>query len=41
MLADLVILDRDPYDTPPDELDGIEVLATMVGGQWVHAGPPL
>jgi predicted amidohydrolase YtcJ len=39
-LADLVVLDRDPVTTPPDELDEITVVATMVGGRWVHNPPP-
>ena len=39
-LADLVVLDRDPLATPPDELAGIGVVATMVGGRWVHNPPP-
>jgi predicted amidohydrolase YtcJ len=34
-LADLVVLDRDPFD----DLDA-EVVATMVGGRWVHNAPP-
>jgi predicted amidohydrolase YtcJ len=34
-LADLVVLDRDPWD----DLDA-EVVATMVGGRWVHSPPP-
>jgi predicted amidohydrolase YtcJ len=38
--ADLVVLDRDPFETPPDELASIEVVATMVGGRWVHGRPP-
>ncbi|MGI9186665.1 MAG: amidohydrolase [Gaiellales bacterium] len=38
--ADLVVLDRDPFDTPADELGSIEVVATMVGGRWVHGRPP-
>jgi hypothetical protein len=25
---------------PPDELDSLEVVATMVGGRWVHNPPP-
>jgi len=41
MLADLVVLERDPYRTPPHELDEIEVSATMVGGRWVHRAPSL
>jgi predicted amidohydrolase YtcJ len=39
-LADLVVLDRDPFDVAPEELPSIEVVATMVGGRWVHNAPP-
>jgi predicted amidohydrolase YtcJ len=39
-LADLVVLSRDPFDCPADELATIEVVATMVGGRWVHNPPP-
>ena len=39
-LADLVVLSRDPLDCPPDELETVEVVATMVGGRWVHRPPP-
>jgi predicted amidohydrolase YtcJ len=39
-LADLVVLNRDPVTCPPDELESIEVVATMVGGRWVHNPPP-
>jgi hypothetical protein len=39
-LADLVVLDRDPVSCPADELPEIEVVATMVGGRWVHRPPP-
>ncbi len=39
-LADLVVLDRDPVTTPPEELHEITVVATMVGGRWVHNPPP-
>jgi predicted amidohydrolase YtcJ len=39
-LADLVILSRDPLDCEPHELASIEVVATMVGGRWVHNPPP-
>jgi predicted amidohydrolase YtcJ len=35
-LADCVVLDRDPWTTPPDELAEIRTVATMVGGRWVH-----
>jgi predicted amidohydrolase YtcJ len=39
-LADLVVLSRDPVDCPADELESVEVVATMVGGRWVHNPPP-
>jgi predicted amidohydrolase YtcJ len=39
-LADLVVLSRDPLAGPPDELQSVEVVATMVGGRWVHNPPP-
>jgi predicted amidohydrolase YtcJ len=35
-LADLVVLNRDPYTCSREELGGIEVLATMVGGSWTY-----
>ena len=35
-LADLVVLDRDPFQVPPEELKGIQVLMTMVGGEIVY-----
>ncbi|HYN91807.1 MAG TPA: amidohydrolase [Thermoleophilaceae bacterium] len=34
MLADLVVLDRDPLTCPPEELPEVRVVATMVGGRW-------
>ncbi|MBM3679077.1 MAG: amidohydrolase, partial [Actinobacteria bacterium] len=39
-LADLVVLDRDPLAIPPEELEAVSVVATMVGGRWVHNPPP-
>jgi predicted amidohydrolase YtcJ len=39
-LADLVVLTRDPLECPADELETVEVVATMVGGRWVHHPPP-
>ena len=39
-LADLVVLDRDPVTCEPEELRELEVVATMVGGRWVHNPPP-
>src|SRR5262249_15143436 len=41
MLADLVVLDRDPLACPPSELDSIEVVATMLAGRWVHGAQRL
>jgi predicted amidohydrolase YtcJ len=38
--ADLVVLDRDPVESPPDELPEVQVVATMLGGTWVHNPPP-
>ncbi len=38
--ADLVVLDRDPFAVEPEELPKLEVVATMVGGRWVHNPPP-
>ena len=38
--ADLVVLERDPVACPPDEISRIGVVATMVGGRWVHGRPP-
>jgi predicted amidohydrolase YtcJ len=39
-LADLVVLDRDPLTCEAGELAEIGVVATMVGGRWVHNPPP-
>jgi predicted amidohydrolase YtcJ len=39
-LADLVVLDRDPFALEPEELPSLEVVATMLGGRWVHNPPP-
>jgi predicted amidohydrolase YtcJ len=39
-LADLVVLDRDPLAIPVDELPEVQIVATMVGGRWVHYPPP-
>jgi predicted amidohydrolase YtcJ len=36
MLADLVVLDRDPLSCAPEELPELRVLATMVGGRWTY-----
>ncbi|MES1246604.1 MAG: amidohydrolase [Actinomycetota bacterium] len=39
--ADLVVLDRDPFALDdPEELRNVQVVATMVGGRWVHNPPP-
>jgi predicted amidohydrolase YtcJ len=39
-LADLVVLSRDLVECPADELESVEVVATMVGGRWAHNPPP-
>jgi predicted amidohydrolase YtcJ len=39
-LADLVVLDRDPFACEPAELPDVNVVATMVAGRWVHNPPP-
>jgi predicted amidohydrolase YtcJ len=39
-LADLVVLDRDPFAIPAEELTDVQVVATMVGGRWTHNPPP-
>ena len=41
MLADLVVLDGDPLSCTADELERIGVVATMVGGRWVHGAERL
>jgi hypothetical protein len=38
--ADLTVLDGDPVTGPPEEIGRIGVVATMVGGRWVHGRPP-
>ena len=32
--------DRDPVAIPPEELAEVQVVATMLGGRWVHNPPP-
>ncbi len=39
-LADLVVLDRDPFEVAPGELPPVSVVATMLGGRWTHNPPP-
>ena len=38
-LADLVVLDRDPFEGPPDEIASAAVELTYVGGERVYAAP--
>jgi len=40
-LADLAVLDRDPFDPAAGPLGGVRVLATLVEGEPVHADPAL
>ncbi len=35
-LADLVVLDEDPFLIPPDELRELQPVGVMVGGDWRH-----
>jgi predicted amidohydrolase YtcJ len=35
-LADLLILDRDPFTCEPDTIKNIHPVATMVGGNWIY-----
>ena len=39
LAADLVVLDRDPYEVEPDALPDVQVVATMVNGRWVTIRP--
>jgi predicted amidohydrolase YtcJ len=39
-LADLVVLDRDLLSCPAEELPEVQVVATMLGGRWIHNPPP-
>jgi predicted amidohydrolase YtcJ len=34
-LADLVVVDRDLFTCPPDEIARAQVVGTMIGGRWV------
>jgi len=36
-VADLVVLDEDPFQVPPEDLQSINVLATVVGGRVLYA----
>lgn len=35
-LADIVVLDRDPFAVPPDEIKDLKVVMTIVGGEIVY-----
>jgi predicted amidohydrolase YtcJ len=39
-LADLVVLDRDPFELEPEQLPEVNIVATMLGGRWTHNAPP-
>ena len=36
--ADFIVIDRDYFEIPADEIDDIQVLTTFVGGEAVHIG---
>lgn len=38
-LADLAVLDRDPFAGPPEEIGGTKVALTYVGGERLYAAP--
>jgi predicted amidohydrolase YtcJ len=40
-LADLIVLEKDPFTCDPDELLTMQSSATMVGGEWVYNSPAL
>jgi predicted amidohydrolase YtcJ len=40
-VADFIVLDRDPYAGPPEDLLRVQVAAAVVGGRVVHASGPL
>jgi predicted amidohydrolase YtcJ len=35
-LADLIVLEKDPFSIPTEELRGLAPTATMLGGDWVY-----
>ncbi len=37
-MADLLVLEKDPFTVTSDELYRMQPQATMVGGEWVHGG---
>jgi predicted amidohydrolase YtcJ len=39
-LADLVVLDRDPFELEPEQLPEVNIVATVLGGRWTHNPPP-
>jgi predicted amidohydrolase YtcJ len=39
-LADLVVVDRDPFNVQPAQLKDLKVLLTVVGGRFVHDARP-
>jgi predicted amidohydrolase YtcJ len=39
-LADLIVLEKDPFTCAPEDLLTMQSSATMVGGEWVHTSTP-
>jgi predicted amidohydrolase YtcJ len=40
-LADLIVLEKDPFTCAPEDLLTMQSSATMVGGEWVYASPAI
>ena len=38
MLADFVILEKDPHDVPPDTIKDIKIARTVAGGRSTYEG---
>ena len=40
-LADLIVLEKDPFTCAPEDLLTMQSSATMVGGEWVYTSPDI
>ena len=39
--ADLIVLDRDPFQIDPEQLRDMLPAATMIAGEWVYRNPQI